>query len=124
MFFPTSRFELGRKTAQRRALLIVLAMFLTLTTARAALAASSFTPQTRVGYHTGDQWEPAMAADGYGHVYILYPQYGAVPDCASCTAPSIALLVSSDNGLTWQALKAPLPFSSGQFDPQIMGASS
>jgi hypothetical protein len=120
VFFPTSRFELGRRTAQRRALLIVLAIFLTLTTARAALAASSFTPQTRVGYHTGDQWEPAMAADGYGHVYILYPQYGAVPDCASCTAPSIALLVSSDNGLTWQALKAPLPFSSGQFDPQIM----
>jgi len=120
VFFPTSRFELGRRTAQRRALLIVLAIFLTLTTARAALAASSFTPQTRAGYHTGDQWEPAMAADGYGHVYILYPQYGAVPDCASCTAPSIALLVSSDNGLTWQALKAPLPFSSGQFDPQIM----
>jgi hypothetical protein len=120
VFFPTSRFELGRRTAQRRALLIVLAIFLTLTTARAALAASSFTPQARVGYHTGDQWEPAMAADGYGHVYILYPQYGAVPDCASCTAPSIALLVSSDNGLTWQALKAPLPFSSGQFDPQIM----
>jgi len=31
-----------------------------------------------------------------------------------------ALLVSSDNGLSWQASKALLPFSTGQFDPQIM----
>jgi len=100
--------------------LVLWAVFLTLTTAQAALAASSFTPQMRAGYHTGDQWEPAIAADGYGHVYILYPQYGAVPECASCTAPSIALLVSSDNGLSWQPSKALLPFSTGQFDPQIM----
>lgn len=120
MFFPTSRFEPGRKTAQRLALLVLLAVLLALTTAPAALAVSSFAPQIRVGYRTGDQWEPAIAADGFGHVYILYPQYGAVPDCANCTAPSIALLVSSDNGLTWQASKALLPFSSGQFDPQIM----
>ncbi|MGP0021382.1 MAG: sialidase family protein [Candidatus Sulfotelmatobacter sp.] len=105
---------------RKRALPTLLAVLLALTTAPAALAASSFTPQTRVGYHTGDQWEPAIAADGYGHVYILYPQYGAVPDCASCTAPSIALLVSSDNGLSWQESKALLPFSTGQFDPQIM----
>jgi len=120
VFFPASRFEPGRRTAQRRALLVLWAVFLTLTTAQAALAASSFTPQMRAGYHTGDQWEPAIAADGYGHVYILYPQYGAVPECASCTAPSIALLVSSDNGLSWQPSKALLPFSTGQFDPQIM----
>jgi hypothetical protein len=120
VFFPTSRFEPGRRTAPRLALLVPLAVFLALAAAPAALAASSFTPQIRIGYHTGDQWEPAMAADGFGHVYILYPQYGAVPDCASCTAPSVALLVSSDNGLTWQASRALLPFSSGQFDPQIV----
>jgi hypothetical protein len=123
VFFPTSRFEPGRRTAQRVALpgllAVLLAVLLSLTTAPAALAASSFAPQMRVGYHTGDQWEPAIAADGYGHVYILYPQYGAVPDCVSCTAPSVALLVSSDNGFTWQPSKALLPFSSGQFDPQI-----
>ena len=61
-----------------------------------------------------------MAADGRGHVYVLYPQYGAVPDCSSCTAPSVALIVSSDNGLTWEPSKALLPFSTGQFDPQIV----
>lgn len=60
-----------------------------------------------------------MAADGHGHVYVLYPQYGAVPDCANCTAPTIALLISSDNGMTWQASRALLPFPTGQFDPQI-----
>ena len=120
MVFPISRKQPGRGTAQKPALLFILAVLLALTTVPAALAASAFTPQARVGYRTGDQWEPAIAADGYGHVYILYPQYGAVPDCASCTAPSIALLVSSDNGLSWQASKALLPFSTGQFDPQIM----
>jgi hypothetical protein len=98
------------------ALLVLLA----LTTTEAALAVSGFTPQTRLGYHTGDQWEPAMAADGHGHIYVLYPQYGAVPDCPACTAPSIALMVSSDNGVSWQPSRALLPFSSGQFDPQIV----
>src|SRR5207302_1378811 len=43
-----------------------------------ALAASAFPPQTRLGYRTGDQWEPAIAADSRGHIYVLYPQYGAV----------------------------------------------
>jgi hypothetical protein len=97
-----------------------LAVLFALTTAEAALAVSGFAPQRRLGYHTGDQWEPAIAADGRGHVYVLYPQYGAVPDCAACTAPSIALLVSNDNGISWQPSPALLPFPTGQFDPQIV----
>jgi hypothetical protein len=100
---------------QKIALLILLA----LATAEAGMAVSGFTPQRRVGYRTGDQWEPAMAADGRGHLYVLYPQYGAVPDCPACTAPTIALLVSNDNGLSWEPSRALLPFSTGQFDPQI-----
>jgi hypothetical protein len=113
---PTSRFDFRPRTVRRLALLLLLA----LTTVPAALAVSAFTSQIRLGYHTGDQWEPAMAADDRGHIYILYPQYGAVPDCARCTAPTIALLISDDNGQTWQASKAMLPFSTGQFDPQIV----
>ncbi len=101
---------------QRVALWLVLA----LTTAQAALAVGAFAPQTRLGYHSGDQWEPAIAVDGRGHLYVLYPQYGVVPDCPNCTAPTIALMISSDNGLTWQASKALLPYSTGQFDPQIV----
>jgi hypothetical protein len=95
-------------------------MLLVVAASQAALAVPGFTPQTRLGYHTGDQWEPAMAADGRGHIYVLYPQYGAVPECPACTAPSMTLLVSNDNGLTWQAPRPMLPFPTGQFDPQIV----
>ncbi len=116
MGFSTSRFEAAPRAVQKLALLFVLA----LTTTQAALAVPGFPPQKRLGYRTGDQWEPAIAADGRGHVYVLYPQYGAVPDCSSCTAPSVALTVSSDNGLTWEPSKALLPYSTGQFDPQIV----
>src|SRR6202035_1882909 len=85
--------------AQRFALWLLLA----LSTAQAALAVSNFSPQRRVGYSTGDQWEPALAADGRGHIYILFPQYGAVGGCPGCTAPTAALIVSNDNGITWSA---------------------
>ena len=115
MFF-SSHFQAGPRTALKLALL----MLLVLAATGAALAASGFTPQTRLGYRTGDQWEPAIAADGHGHVYVLYPQYGAVPDCQNCTAPTVALVASSDNGQSWQASRALLPFPTGQFDPQIV----
>jgi len=97
-----------------------LCVLLALAAAPVALAVSGFAPARRVGYNTGDQWEPALAADGHGHIYILFPQYGAVSDCPACTSPTIALLVSSDNGLSWQAAHALSPSSTGQFDPQIV----
>jgi hypothetical protein len=87
--------------------------------AESALAAANFTPQQRVGYFTGDQWEPALAADGHGHIYILFPQYGPVSDCPACTSPAMSLMVSSDNGATWEAPHALLTSSTGQFDAQI-----
>jgi len=116
----TSRFDAGPRTVQILARVFLLAVLFALTTAEAALAVSGFAPQRRLGYHTGDQWEPAIAADGRGHVYVLYPQYGAVPDCPTCTAPSVALIISNDNGVSWQPSKALLPFPTGQFDPQIV----
>ena len=57
-----------------------------------------FSAQRRIGLSTGDQREPAVAADAVGHVYVLYPQYGRVPDCEDCSIPTMLLLVSSDNG--------------------------
>jgi hypothetical protein len=105
---------------QKTAGVALAAWILAMVASATAWAVSGFDPQIRLGYRTGDQWEPALAADGHGHVYVLYPQYGAVPACASCTAPTIALTVSSDNGLTWQPSRALLPFSTGQFDPQIV----
>jgi hypothetical protein len=113
---PASHFQAVLSTLRKLAAVLALALMM----APAVLAVSEFSPQVRLGYRTGDQWEPAMAADAHGHVYVLYPQYGAVPDCPSCTAPSIALLVSDDNGASWQPSRALLPFSTGQFDPQIV----
>jgi hypothetical protein len=95
-------------------------LLLALATAQSAMAVPNFTPQRRVGFSTGDQWEPALAADGHGHIYILFPQYGSVSGCLACSAPTIALSVSNDNGLSWQAPHILLPFSTGQFDPQIV----
>jgi hypothetical protein len=100
---------------QKLALLLLAAI-----SAQAAWAVSNFSPQQRLGYTVGDQWEPAMAADGHGHIYILYPQYGAVPNCRACTAPTIALQISDDNGASWQTSRAMVAVPSGQFDPQIV----
>jgi hypothetical protein len=111
---PTSqvRPQFGRKFAW---LLLLL-----LSIVPAMHAASAFEPQTRLGYRTGDQWEPSIAADAHGHIYVLYPQYGAVADCRTCTAPTMSLLISGDNGATWQASRTILPSPTGQFDPQIV----
>ncbi len=112
MFLKASRARSVQKLA--------LGLLLALATAQTALAVPNFTPQRRVGYNTGDQWEPALAADGHGHIYILFPQYGAVSDCPACTAPTMALLISDDNGLSWQAPHPLSASSTGQFDPQIV----
>ena len=82
-------------------------------------AVPQFSGQKRVGLTTGDQWEPAVAADGSGRIYILYPHYGNVPDCKSCRVPSMLLVASNDNGKSWQTPQAILESNSGQFDPQI-----
>ena len=66
-----------------------------------AASGSSFQPQTRVGFTVGDQWEPSIAADRYGHVYILVPQYtndtqATIPGCSSCPSPTMFLNSAQD----------------------------
>lgn len=97
---------------------LVICLVLTLT-AKAALAASGFTPQRRLGYTSGDQWEPALATDAHVHIYILFPQYGPVAQCPACSAPTMVLLTSNDNGISWEPPRPLLTSSSGQFDAQI-----
>ena len=82
-------------------------------------AAPQFSGQKRIGLTTGDQWEPAVAADGSGRIYVLYPHYGSVPDCKRCRVPTMLLVVSNDNGKTWQTPGVMLETNSGQFDAQI-----
>jgi hypothetical protein len=85
-----------------------------------AVPPAGFSPQMRLGFTTGDQWEPAIAADRFGHVYVLYPQYLGVPGCADCPSPTMILQISADRGSTWGA---PHPISApgtGQWDAQIV----
>jgi len=112
----TSQLQRVSKAAPRCALWILLVLI----APQLALAVPGFWPQVRLGYQNGDQWEPAMATDTHGHVYVLYPQYGAAPDCSACTAPTMALTISDDNGQSWQPSKVLLPFPTGQYDPQIV----
>ena len=86
-----------------------------------AAGPSGFTPQTRVGFTTGDQWEPAIAADDYGHIYILTTQYEGVPGCLECASPTMILQVSNDRGLTWGSPTVLYRegAAGGQWDPQV-----
>jgi hypothetical protein len=86
-----------------------------------ALAPTGFTSQTRMGFTSGDQWEPAIAADRYGHIYILYPQYNGVPGCTACASPTMIWQMSSDHGTTWSApaIMYAAGDTQGQWDAQI-----
>ena len=112
-----------RVNEKRVLFLCVILLAFTGTQLRAA-SGSSFQPQTRVGFTVGDQWEPSIAADRYGHVYILIPQYtndtqATIPGCSSCPSPTMFLIVSNDNGSTWSAPRIISPVGSGQIDVQV-----
>src|SRR6266508_6466640 len=86
----------------------------------AAAVVNGFSAQTRLGYTVGDQWEPAIAADRFGHIYLLYPQYLGVPECPTCPSPTMILQVSADRGGTWSAPRPIAPPGTGQWDAQIV----
>lgn len=103
-------------------LLAVVALAVTLAPRGLRAAVPRFTTQTRLGFPAGDDWEPALAADRFGHIYTLYKHYEVAgqTSCASC-ALHVLVQVSSDRGKTWGAPRAidPEPTSGGQFDSQI-----
>jgi hypothetical protein len=82
-------------------------------------APPQFSGQKRVGLTSGDQWEPSVAADASGRIYVLYPHYGKLADCKDCSVPTMLLVTSVDNGKTWQTPRTMLETGSGQFDAQI-----
>ena len=73
-----------------------------------------------MGFQAGDDWEPAIATDQFGHVYVMWTHYGDDPACAGCASPHMELQVSSDNGVTWSAPRPLKPSSLRQDDPQIV----
>jgi len=86
---------------------------------------AGFTPQTRLGFPVDNEWEPSIAADRFGHVYMLYAQYGGVPGCASCSNPTQVLQISNDHGTTWGSPTVMCPGGQtstgcGQWDSQIV----
>lgn len=99
------------------------------TTALAAPASASpndnqhFSKQMRIGFQAGDDWEPAIASDRYGHIYALYKHYD-VTGGQTCSGCNLHLLVqrSSDSGQSWTKPRpiAPGTVKGGQYDAQIM----
>ena len=78
--------------------------------ARRPLAvAQSFSAPVRLGFEAGDDWEPAIAADRFGHVYAFWNHYGFDPGCPECPEPHMELQISSDGGSTWSDPRALLP---------------
>ena len=110
------------KRASGRVLPSVVAAPIEQTAVTAAASASGFTPQIRLGFHVGDQWEPAIAADAHGSVYVLYPQYSGVPGCpeAQCPSPTAILQVSRDRGASWDSPRPIAPSGTPQVDTQIV----
>jgi hypothetical protein len=82
----------------------------------------SFSGQHRLGFQSGDDWEPAIAADRFGHVYVLYKHYD-VAGGGTCVGCDVHLLVqrSDDSGETWSSPVpiAPGAVAGGQFDSQL-----
>jgi hypothetical protein len=102
-------------------LVAMLALVVTIGVAVAGAATSSFRAPIRLGFAAGDDWEPAVAADRYGHVYALWTHYGDDPACPGCASPHSELQVSSDHGLTWSSPRPLTPSPGGrQDDPQVV----
>ncbi|MGH3031482.1 MAG: sialidase family protein [Gaiellaceae bacterium] len=104
-----------------RGALLVLAAALVLAAPAAAAPTRSFTAPVRLGFEAGDDWEPSLAADRFGHVYAFWNHYGFDPSCPECPSPHMELQVSSDGGTTWGEPHALLPDAEArQDDPQIV----
>jgi hypothetical protein len=84
---------------------------------------SAATSPQRMGFASGDDWEPAIAADRFGHTYVLYKHYD-VDGGGTCRGCDIHLLVqrSDDGGRTWSVPRpiAPGKAGGGQYDSQIV----
>ncbi|PYX90387.1 MAG: hypothetical protein DMG68_02070 [Acidobacteria bacterium] len=84
----------------------------------ALLPAQTFQPQTRLAAGLpGDTWEPSIAADRYGHIYVLIPDFP--PGCKKCPSSINYLVISSDNGKTWSQPRIIADPGSGQIDVQL-----
>ncbi len=115
------------RSASRAAVTAIAAI---LAVSSVALAAPTFSAPERLGFPGGDDWEPAIAADGSGHVYVITTHYVGYegsssgdpdPTCDTCASPHMVLQVSADGGATFSAPRALTPdATTRQDDPQVV----
>ena len=83
-----------------------------------------FSQQERIGFHSGDDWEPSITSDRFGHIYAMYKHYD-IQGGKTCPGCNLHMLVqrSDDGGQTWSKPRPIAPIvvkHSGQDDPQIV----
>ena len=108
------------RLSQLKLALVLLALVTSALGQTTKAAPPQLSAQKRIGLTTGDQWEPAVAADAAGHIFALYPHYGRVANCNDCSVPTMLLIQSNDNGKTWLPPQVMLAAGSGQFDAQVV----
>ncbi len=110
----------------RRLSFIVSLLFILLFASVLPVVAAQPIGQLHLGFANGDDWEPAIAADRYGHVYVIWPHYFSgvsdIPGCPDCPSPTAMIQISSDRGLTWSEPRVVTPGHTGtyQVDVQIV----
>lgn len=125
--FLDSRYRLFKRIASILLLCSLVAFYFSpsIASAHTATIQVQFSTQARIGFKSGDDWEPAITTDRYGHVYALYKHFD-VKGGQACDGCRNHLLFqrSDDEGQTWSDPRpvAPGPYTgkSGQDDPQIM----
>ena len=100
--------------------LAVVVAFAGLSVVGAAAGRTGFTTPTVIGFPpAGDDWEPAVASDGLGNVYVLSTHLSGIPGCTGCSIDSIVVQVSHNGG---KSFSGPVPLtvnSAVQFDPNV-----
>src|SRR3989442_12568532 len=100
--------------------LAVVVAFAGLSVVGAAAGRTGFTTPTVMGFPpAGDDWEPAVASDGLGNVYMLSTHLSGIPGCTGCSIDSIVVQVSHNGG---DRLHGPGPLaekSPAPVDPDV-----
>ena len=103
---------------------VVSFLLLSASSATAASGTISFSTPQVIGFAAGDDWEPDVASDGRGNVYVAWAHFGDVPGCDTCPGTTAMIQVSHNGGRTWGAPKPLNPFPQGvdatyQIDLQV-----
>ena len=102
----------------------VVVALLVVSMSNAIAARIQFSAPLVIGWAAGDDWEPDVAADASGNVYVAWAHYGSVPGCSTCSSPAAMIEVSHDGGKTWGAPKPlnPIPNPQGNFQVDLQVA--